>query len=304
MTGLKITPTRYDKIAPMDESSIQLALSGLPLGPLRYFDRLGSTNDEAARWAAGGAPDLALVVADEQTAGRGRLKRRWHTPPGAALAFSLILRPTQEQPASALDAALSTRLTALGALAVAAALESLYSLPAEIKWPNDVLVDRRKLAGILAEAGWQGDQLQAVILGIGVNVAEYSVPPEAELNFPAASVAGCLAAPGSSAGLAPARVDRLELLRAILEKLLDWRPRIGSMEFLSAWEERLAFRGEWVRIVRTGPMAEPPLPDGEREWEGQVLGLEGDGALRLLDRSGRVQNLQVGEIHLRSAVRR
>jgi BirA family biotin operon repressor/biotin-[acetyl-CoA-carboxylase] ligase len=283
----------------MDASSIQLALSGLPLGPLRYFDQLGSTNDEARSWAAAGAPDLALVVADEQTAGRGRHKRRWHTPPGAALALSLILRLTPEGPAGAL----STHLTALGALAVAAALESLYSLPAEIKWPNDVLVDRRKLAGILVEAAWQGDQLQAVILGIGVNVAENSVPLEAELNFPAASVTGCLAAPGRSAGFAPAHVDRLELLRAILEKLLDWRPRLGSMEFLSAWEERLAFRGEWVRIVRTGPEAQPPLPDREREWEGQVLGLEGDGALRLLDRSGRVQRLQVGEIHLRSAVR-
>ena len=267
---------------------MQASLNGLALGPLRYYERIGSTNDEAARWAASGAPDLALVVADEQTAGRGRMGRSWYTPPGAALAFSLVLRPSQ---AAAPVGHAATHLTALGALALATALESLYGLPAEIKWPNDVLVQRRKLAGILAEAQWQGEALQAVILGIGVNVEPGSVPDDPELNFPATSVAGCLAAQGER----PPAVDRLELLRAMLEQLLGWRAQLGTPRFLQAWEERLAFKGEWVRLLRhEGGEAAYPL-------EGMVLGLDPNGALRLGDRAGRVHAIQAGEVHLRAS---
>lgn len=283
--------SRYDRIAAVDERSLQASLNGLALGPLRYFERTGSTNDEAARWAAEGAPDLALVVADEQIAGRGRMGRCWHTPPGAALAFSLVLRPPQEGEAAPARQS-ATHLTALGALALADALESLYRLPAEIKWPNDVLVQRRKLAGILAEAQWQGEALQAVILGIGVNVEPEAVPDDPALNFPAASVAGCLqalAAPGEK----PPTVERLELLRALLEKLLAWRLHLGSSRFLQAWEQRLAFKGEWVRVTRNDHGV------AAHTLEGMVLGLDPDGALRLGDRAGRVHAIQAGEVHLR-----
>ncbi|MEN4100610.1 MAG: biotin--[acetyl-CoA-carboxylase] ligase, partial [Anaerolineaceae bacterium] len=118
-------------------------LAGLPVSELRYFDSIGSTNDEALRWAEQGAPDAALVVADTQTAGRGRMDRRWVTRPGVALAFSLALRPTPVE-ASALGL-----FSPLGALAVAAALRENYGLLAEVKWPNDVLLERRKCCGIL-----------------------------------------------------------------------------------------------------------------------------------------------------------
>ena len=77
----------------MDERTLRKALSNIPLGGLRYFEQTGSTNDVALAWAAAGAPDLALVVAEEQTAGRGRGSHSWFTPPGAALAFSLVIRP-------------------------------------------------------------------------------------------------------------------------------------------------------------------------------------------------------------------
>src|SRR5512147_1345877 len=117
----------------MDQASLQALLSGLPLGAVRYFDTVGSTNDLAARWADDGAPDLSLVAADEQTAGRGRLGRRWITPPGAALAFSLVLTDIRQ--------ADILRYTALGALAVCDALNLTFSPlpPAQIKWPNDVI---------------------------------------------------------------------------------------------------------------------------------------------------------------------
>lgn len=95
----------------MQVTILEQSLSTLPLGATRFFDSIGSTNDEALRWARAGAPHLALVVADEQTAGRGRLGRRWYTPAGSALAFSLVLLP-ESLPTNSL-----TRLTAQGALA-------------------------------------------------------------------------------------------------------------------------------------------------------------------------------------------
>jgi BirA family biotin operon repressor/biotin-[acetyl-CoA-carboxylase] ligase len=166
----------------MDQTSLQALLADLPLGSVRYFATVGSTNDLAGRWVEAGAPDLALVAADEQTAGRGRLNRRWITPPSSALAFSLVLKNPVEADV--------LRYTALGALAVCDALNAALSpvLPAQIKWPNDVIATRRKLAGVLAEAHWQGESLTAVILGIGINVAPPSVPPDEQLNYPATCV--------------------------------------------------------------------------------------------------------------------
>src|SRR4030042_3910780 len=107
----------------MDQLILQKALQDLTLGALRYFGSLTSTNDLAARWAQAGAPDLALVVADEQTAGRGRMNRRWFTPPGVALAFSLILKDSgADRPQNVHQPAHLIRYPALGAVAVCEAL--------------------------------------------------------------------------------------------------------------------------------------------------------------------------------------
>jgi BirA family biotin operon repressor/biotin-[acetyl-CoA-carboxylase] ligase len=171
------------------------------------------------------------------------------------------------------------RLTALGALSTCLALRQGYGLPAQVKWPNDVLVAGKKLAGVLVEASWQGERLQTAVLGIGINVAPASVPPDPDLSFPATCVETALGRP----------VERLELLRSILGWLVDWRPRLNSPDFLRAWEERLAFRGEWVQVTCEG---RPAL-------EGQVLGLDLNGGLRLKERSGQVHSLQSGEVRLR-----
>jgi BirA family biotin operon repressor/biotin-[acetyl-CoA-carboxylase] ligase len=262
----------------MDQSTLQTLLSDLPLGGVRYFPTVGSTNDLAKRWADAGAPDLSLVAADEQTAGRGRLDRRWFTPPEAGLAFSLILRPDAGR-----DAIPPYEYTALGALAICEALnEALPPMtPAQIKWPNDVIASRRKLAGVLAEAHWRGETLTAVILGIGINVAPYSVPPPEQLNFPATCVED----------MVQAEVDRWVLLHAVLEKLVSWRERLGREEFVRAWGARLAFRGEWVQVAF----------DDRPSLEGQVLGLTPEGSLRLRDRAGEFHDLTGGELNVRPA---
>ncbi|MCK5430875.1 MAG: biotin--[acetyl-CoA-carboxylase] ligase, partial [Anaerolineales bacterium] len=172
----------------MDQPTLNKLLGDLSLGSIRYLNTVDSTNNLAAHWAKDGAPNLSLVISDEQTAGRGRLSRRWYTPPGAALAFSLIIQDTTQEtvmPNSSLS-----RLTALGTLAVCDALKQSFptQLQAQIKWPNDVLVAHHKLAGVLSEAFWQGEQLQTVILGIGINIAPESVPSAELLDFPATCV--------------------------------------------------------------------------------------------------------------------
>ncbi len=262
---------------------MEQALAGLPLGAVRYFDQVGSTSTEAAHWADAGAPDLALVVADEQTAGRGRLGRKWFTPPGAALAFSLVLR--EVNPGALQASERMAQMTALGGLALSQALRQDYNLPGMIKWPNDVLLNGRKAAGILAEAHWQGEQLGAVILGIGVNVSQAALPAENALIFPATCVEDELGEP----------VERLALLRSVLAQLVDWRERLGTPDFMRAWEERLAFAGEWVQVLFTGPTGE------DHARLGLVLGLDSRGCLRLRDRAGEVFTLCTGEVRLRPA---
>jgi BirA family biotin operon repressor/biotin-[acetyl-CoA-carboxylase] ligase len=276
----------------MDQASLEAILAGSPIKQFRYFDRLGSTNDEAGRWAAQGAPDMALVVADEQTAGKGRLGRKWVTPSGAALAFSLVLRP------QAGLAGFLPRWSALGALAVCDALDDLYTLRAAIKWPNDVLLEGRKTAGILAEMAWSGEQAGSLILGVGINVAPAAISaaalPKSALIFPAACIEEFLDRP----------VDRLQLLRRVLEWVIDWRPRLASRELISAWEDRLAFRGEQVQFLPGEAGLETDLSFDNPEnlptvLEGKIIGLAPDGALRLRTLAGDEILVRVGDIRLR-----
>ncbi len=258
----------------MNEQELRNALTSLPLGGFRYFKSIGSTNDEALAWAAQGASDLSLVVTDEQTAGRGRSGRKWFTPPESALAFSLVLRPT------AAEQSYPARTTGLGALALADVLRA-RNLQAQIKWPNDVLIKGKKVAGILVESIWMGDKLDASVLGMGVNVFSASVPPADETLFPATSIETELGYP----------VGRAELFSDLLAALLSWRSRIGSNDFIQAWEEALAFRGKQIKLAR----------DNEPPRIGELLGLEPDGSLRFRNESGEIHQVKFGEIHLRPA---
>ena len=254
----------------MQESEVRAALRHVPLGGLRVFQEVGSTNDEALAWAREAAPDHALVVADGQTAGRGRAGRQWYTPPGKALAFSLLMRPTIE------EAAHASRLAGLGCLAVTDALGAL-GLSATIKWPNDVLLGDNKVAGVLAESVWLGESLSAAVLGIGVNVLVGSVPSSG-MRFPATTVE-------SELGMAP---DRLKLLTACITALLSWRTELVSDRLCKVWQERLAYVGDMV--VLTTAQQEPQ--------EARLVGLESDGSL-LLDTSQGPLQIRAGDIHLR-----
>jgi BirA family biotin operon repressor/biotin-[acetyl-CoA-carboxylase] ligase len=256
----------------MDESTLRKILSNIPLGGLRIFDQIGSTNDIALAWAVDGAPDMALVYAEGQTSGRGRAGHLWFTSPGMALAFSLVLRPLPGEEGS------MTLFSGLGAMAVCDALE-MRGLNPEIKWPNDILLNGCKVCGILTEAVWMGEKAVSIILGIGLNVKPGAVPPPEKINFPATSLETELGK----------NVDRVNLLTDILQALLHWRALLITDVFSDAWEDRLAYRGQQVEIQMEGS---PPRT-------GQVDGLERDGSLRLHSQEGHTFTVQFGEMHLR-----
>ncbi len=258
----------------MNEAHLRSSLAALPLHGLRYFASTGSTNADALAWAEAGAADSSLVVADEQTQGRGRLERRWVTLPGSGLAFSLILRP---HPAELPYAAL---ISPLGALAVCEALIGL-GLHARIKWPNDVLVSGRKLCGILAESAWVADKLEAVVLGIGINITPESLPPSDQITFPATCLETELGR----------EVDRTEILEAVLQELFTWRPQLGKPLFLKAWHDHLAYRNEIVRVE---------IPGGA-DLVGRLRGINADGSLRLEAPGGQEISVLAGDVRLRPA---
>ena len=273
-----IHPQNCGTIISMDgsaeEAALRAQLRGLPLAEVRFSAETGSTNDDAQRWLDAGAPDVSLVVADRQTSGRGRLNRQWITQAGAGLAFSLILRPTPEE----MDHL--SLFSPLAGLAVSDGLASCCGLHPEIKWPNDVLLLRRKVCGVLAETSWLADRLSGVVIGIGVNVAPSSVPPADTILFPAISVEEVTGYP----------VNRWELTAGILKAAFSWREKIATPEFFQSWEKRLAFKGEVVQVETPGGML-----------EGTLTGIDPQGGLVLHSSAGKQEVITVGDVHLRPA---
>ena len=236
-----------------------------------WFDRIGSTNAEAARRAAQGAEAGLLVLADEQTAGRGRQGRSWSAPPGTSLMGSLLLRTDR-------DLALVALLPLLIGLAVAEAVEVFVSgAELSLKWPNDLLAEGRKCAGILVEAPAPG----VVVVGIGVNVDWRGVDRPDEL---------AAATSLSEVGRGP--VDRWLLLPALVERI-D-RRHGGWCEdpaaFLPAYRERCATLGRDVRVQQA---------DGTT-LVGTATGVTDRGALEVHTEDGATVDLHAGEVqHLR-----
>jgi BirA family biotin operon repressor/biotin-[acetyl-CoA-carboxylase] ligase len=218
-----------------------------------------STNERARELAIAGAPHGTLVTADEQSAGRGRQGRSWVAPPGRALLMSVVVRDLREEHAL---------LPLSAAVSVCEACESSARVECAIKWPNDVWIDGRKVAGILVEGrpqeGW-------AVLGIGLNVATEANEFPDELREIATSLR-------ASAGATPALADvRAELL----SRLDAWLARPAE-EVIAAWRERDALRGQRVRWAG---------------GEGEAAGIADSGALLVDTEGGRVA-LDAGEVHL------
>jgi BirA family biotin operon repressor/biotin-[acetyl-CoA-carboxylase] ligase len=238
---------------------------------LEVHDRIDSTNDRAAALARQGAPEGTVVLADTQTAGKGRLGRRWHAPPGSSLLLSVLLRPEIE-PSQA------QRMTMICSLAAVEAISATSGVEAGIKWPNDLVVSGRKLGGILTELGLEGRQLAHTIVGLGINV-NLNLDDLPDVMAPPASLL-------AETGRLTSRTTLLvELLRGIEERYdrihEGWSPH-------DAWRAHLTTLGERVQVGTPGDVI-----------VGKAIDVDADGALMVRTDSGAIRRILAGDVTLR-----
>ncbi|MFF7158151.1 biotin--[acetyl-CoA-carboxylase] ligase [Streptomyces sp. NPDC008139] len=297
-----MTPSRWSDLErpPLNAAALRRAVvtPDALWTALDVVDATGSTNSDLAARAARGAPEGAVLVAEEQTAGRGRLDRRWSAPPRSGLFFSVLLRPGGAM--AARTAPDGTPLPAhgpvpvhrwgwlplLAGVATATALSRSAGVDTALKWPNDLLVtvdgEERKTGGILAERA--GDD--GVVIGIGLNVSLRA----AELPVPTAASLALAGAKGT---------DRDPLLRAVLRSLADWygawRAEDGDPAASRLQQTYAAGCATLGREVR----AELP---GDKELAGTAVGIDGDGRLVIATPDGAEQPVAAGDVvHLRPA---
>ena len=241
---------------------------------IRWLAETDSTQRVARELGRAGVPEGTVVIAEAQTAGRGRLGRTWHSPRGVNLYCSIVLRPP-------LPPAAVPQVALVAGVAVAAALAEIPGVGPRVKWPNDVLIDGRKVAGILTEMEAEVERVHHVILGIGVN-----------LNAPRAAFPPELRERATSLFLATGRrVDRAAVTGRLLAALEARYGRFleGGFEAVRAeWESYSCLTGTDVRVA-----------SAEGEMAGRVLGLDADGALMLARPDGTSTRIVAGEVTVR-----
>jgi BirA family biotin operon repressor/biotin-[acetyl-CoA-carboxylase] ligase len=238
-----------------------------------WVDETGSTNDDLRAAAAGGAPHGTVLVADHQRSGHGRRGRSWEAPASSSLLTSILLRPELEPD----DLHLLT--TAVG-VAAAEAIDEELAVPVGLKWPNDLVGvnadgEERKLGGILAEAVWQGDQLDAVVVGLGLNVAWPHLVP-VELDGIAIALNH----------LTDEEIDRGDLLVSMLLRLDDILDDPVHAGLLARWTHLTTTVGREVRVeLASGAVV-----------EGRALGMTDRGRLQVETSAG-VEEITAGDVH-------
>ena len=242
--------------------------------PVHYFSVIDSTNNYCKRIAEDGAPEGSLVIADEQTAGKGRRGRKWETPPGTAVAFTLLLRPETVPPEKI------AMVTLIMGLAVARAVRKLYGLDAGIKWPNDAVIGGKKLCGILTEMTTDLMSVSYVVIGTGINANVKSFPEE--LKDTATSLAVEL---GHD-------VVRSELIAEVVgsfEKFYKKFLQTCDLSLLQdEYNELLLNKDRTVRVLEPG-----------NEYTGLALGIDKEGQLLVKREDGSVTAVYAGEVSVR-----
>lgn len=256
-----------------DAELVRARLAGKGIGrPLHFLAAVDSTNRWAWELARAGAPEGTLVIADRQTAGRGRLERVWQSPPGCNLYASILLRPS-------IPAAEAPRITLMAGVAVAEALLPLCRAGVNLKWPNDVRIGERKVCGILAEMRTLGAAI-ALVAGIGVNV-----------NMVRADFDPAFRESATSLFEETGRVQsREELAVALCGRFEKWYETLLCEGFPPVRERWLSLCGMAGRRVRL-------LFRGE-EREGRVAGIDEDGALLLSDDRGDIRRVTAGDVRI------
>ncbi|WP_303723075.1 biotin--[acetyl-CoA-carboxylase] ligase [Malonomonas rubra] len=252
-------------IATDIEAGLDCQFIGTSLVCLPEID---STNARVRQLAEQDAAEGTVVIADRQSAGKGRLGRRWESPSAVNLYCSILLRPqipVQQAP----------QLTFLSAVAVAETLKQRYQLSVKVKWPNDVLVSGKKIAGLLNEMNAETEQIHFVILGIGVNLNMTADQFPEELNYPATSV---LLERGEE-------IDRVAFIREFLQRIDRYYAEFlqdGFGPIRRRWEALCDLMNQRVQI--------------DQGLQGTVVGLDTDGALRLQLDDGRVERIIAGDV--------
>jgi BirA family biotin operon repressor/biotin-[acetyl-CoA-carboxylase] ligase len=240
---------------------------------VHYFPSLDSTHTVARRLALDGAGEGEIVIAETQGRGRGRLGRPWFSPPFVNLYLSVILRPR-------IPLRQASLVTLIAAVAAAEAVEAVSGLSPSIKWPNDLLLEGRKLAGLLNEVHAMGDRVGFLLLGIGVN-----------LNVEAAAFPEDLRSAATSLREATGRtVSRKAFVKALLEALergyLLFSEK-GGAPVLAAWRHRAAIGGKKVKVVSFGETV-----------EGEALDVDEEGVLLLRTGEGAIRRIIAGDLEL------
>jgi BirA family biotin operon repressor/biotin-[acetyl-CoA-carboxylase] ligase len=243
---------------------------------IRYLAEVDSTNRHAYALGEADAEEGLVVIADRQSAGRGRLGRTWESPPGVNLYLSILLRPPLPPQAA-------PQLTFLSALAVARAITAVSGLQPTLKWPNDVLIGGRKVAGLLNEMSAESDRLRFVVLGIGVNLNMTAAQFPADLRAPATSLLLAGGVPISRALFGKTLLEQLDRLYG--EYLLR-----GPAPIMAAWEAHCDMVGRVVEVDE----------GGGRKMCGTVAGIDRDGALLLTRADGSTERILAGDVSVRS----
>jgi len=260
-----ITMNEHDPFSDKDLASLDTDVMGKTF---YCHDRVESTSDLARDLANRGTPEGTLVLAEEQVAGRGRLGRRWYAPHGSSLLMSLVFYPK-------LEPSQAQRLTMACALATAEAITQTTGLPVGLKWPNDLLVNGRKVAGILTETAVTGQRLAFVIVGMGINV-----------NFDRALLHDVAPQGSTLASEAGHNISRQALLGTILQQIEARMPAIYQPETLQeAWSSRLQTLGNRVTVTNQGTIV-----------HGLAEAVDADGALLVRDDRGRLHRLLAGDV--------
>jgi BirA family biotin operon repressor/biotin-[acetyl-CoA-carboxylase] ligase len=255
---------------------IQARLRSRVIGhPLEVVGEIGSTNDRVLAAGRAGAPEGLAVIADRQTAGRGRLGRPWASPPGVGLYTSILLRPN-------LPAGRASLLSLVAGLAAGEGIESVSGLVPLLKWPNDLLVEGKKVAGILTEMATMESRVSHVAVGIGINVRHNARDLPEDLQAIATSLR-----------LASGReISRGELAAEIYNRLDRWYGELSggrSEAILTRGRARSAILGSSVDVLA-----------GDERWSGLAVDLDADGALLVQDGRGELRRVVAAEVSIRS----
>jgi BirA family biotin operon repressor/biotin-[acetyl-CoA-carboxylase] ligase len=238
---------------------------------IRVFQQTHSTNDVIEKLARDGVREGVVVFAESQTGGRGRLGRKWYSPAGKGLWMSVLLRPH-------FPPDLATQVTVAAAISVVRAIRCVTGLSPQIKWPNDLLLAGKKVAGILTELRAELDQIRYLILGLGINVNLAGDEIPAELQPIATSLQEAAGSP----------IDRPALAAAVIQELDDDYARLTAGNFdaiADEWEQQCATIGRNIILQR-----------GDRSLAGRAEALDADGALLLRTRHGHLERITAGDV--------